>query len=210
PLPSCLPSASDPQCNAVGLLRQGHAPRRAGRRLGLVRCAHERPSRCHRGRLWREGLLWCQAQRCSVTAQPGGATLHPLSHHPGMRVRGPLQPRLMVPVARVPCGGYAPPRPPQVAALRCWSSSLLLWAVCRTTGERLPPRPLPVAAAFFFLLGGAQGNPAWAPSRPGRKRPPHGTPWVPALTEPCTAGLEAGAQEEKKHTCRSNRTRQGA
>src|SRR5215471_4851012 len=102
------------------------------------------------------------------------------------------------------------PTPPQVAPLRCWSSGLLLWAVCRTTGERLPPRPLPVAAAFFFLLGGAQGNPAWAPSRPGRQRPPHGTPWVPALTEPCPAGLEAGAQEEEKHTCRSNRTRQGA
>jgi hypothetical protein len=25
-----------------------------------------------------------------------------------MRVRGPLQPRLVVPVARVQCGGYAP------------------------------------------------------------------------------------------------------
>ena len=36
--------------------------------------------------------------------------------------------------AGVPCGGCAPPRPPQVAALRCWSSGLLLWAVCRTTG----------------------------------------------------------------------------
>jgi len=79
----------------------------------MVRASrYARPSRCHRGRLWCDGLLWCWTQRCSVTAQPGGATLHPLSHHPGMRVRGPLQPRLMVPVARVPCGGDAPPRPP--------------------------------------------------------------------------------------------------
>jgi hypothetical protein len=64
-----------------------------------MECAarHGRPSRCHCGRLWRDGILGCQAQRCSVTAQPGGATLHPLSHHPGMRVRGPLQPRLVVP-----------------------------------------------------------------------------------------------------------------
>src|SRR5262249_4234409 len=112
--------------------------------------------------------------------------------------------------AGVQCGGCAPPRPPQVAALRCGSSVFFVWAVCASTGSRLPPRPLPVAAAFFFLLGGAQGNPAWAPSRPGRTRPPHGTPWGPALTEPCTAGLEAVAQEEEKHTCRSNRTRQGA
>jgi hypothetical protein len=175
-----------------------------------MECAarHGRPSRCHRGRVWRDGILRCQAQRCSVTAQPGGATLHPLSHHTGMRVRGPLQPRLVVPVARVPCGGCAPPRPPQVAALRCWSSGLLLWAVCRTTGERLPPRPLPVAAAFFFLLGGAQGNPAWAPSRPGRQRPPHGTPWVPALT-PAPAALASQRKTEEQNLQRPAAQRPG-
>jgi hypothetical protein len=57
-----------------------------------MECAarHGRPSRCHRGRVWRDGILGCQAQRCSVTAQPGGATLHPLSHPTGMRVRGPV------------------------------------------------------------------------------------------------------------------------
>ena len=46
-----------------------------------MECAahHGRPSRCHCGRLWRDGILGCQAQRCSVTAQPGGGTLHPLS-----------------------------------------------------------------------------------------------------------------------------------
>ena len=111
PLQCCLPSVSDPQCNAVGLLRQGHAPRRDGRRLGLARFAHERPSRCHRGRLWRDGILGCQAQRCSVTAQPGGATLHPLSHHTGMRVYGPLQPWLVVPVAGGQRGGNRAPTP---------------------------------------------------------------------------------------------------
>ena len=169
-----LLSCTAAQCHARGRLRQGETPSGGGatpgtgahrgpRRVGhgsqdvdaqQMACAarHGRPSRCHGGRLWRDGILGCQAQRCSVIAQPGGATLHPLSRHTGMRVRVPLQPRLVVPVASVPCGGCAPPRPPQVAALRCWSSGLLLWAVCRTTGERLPPRPLPVAAAFFFLL----------------------------------------------------------
>ena len=40
----------------------------------------EQPSRCRCGRLWSGRILWCQAQRCSVTPQPGGSTLHPLSH----------------------------------------------------------------------------------------------------------------------------------
>ena len=78
-----------------------------------MECAarHGRPSRCHRGRLWRDGILGCQAQRCSVTAQPGGATLHPLSHHTGMRVYGPLQPWLVVPVAGGQRGGNRAPTP---------------------------------------------------------------------------------------------------
>jgi hypothetical protein len=76
-----------------------------------VRFAHERPSRCHRGRLWREGLLWSQAQRCSVTAQPGGSTLHPLSHQRRTRVCGPLQPWLVVPVAGGQRGGNRAPTP---------------------------------------------------------------------------------------------------
>jgi integrase len=40
----------------------------------------EQPSRCRCGRLWSARILWCQAQRCSVPAQPGGSTLHPLFH----------------------------------------------------------------------------------------------------------------------------------
>src|SRR5205807_5253702 len=81
-------------------------------------------------------------------------------------------------LARVSSGGYAPPRPPSVATLRCWSSGLLLTGLCvavSPAGPVLPHRQpavllgrlagvllsraspgsrkrLPVAAAFFFLL----------------------------------------------------------
>ena len=131
-----------------------------------MECAarHGRSSRCHCGRLWRDGILGCQAQRCSVTAQPGGATLHPLSHHPGMRVRGPLQPRLVVPVASVQCGDYAPPRPPQVAALRCCSSGLLL--------SGCVPRPLQASppAKTASIPAKTAGGTCCSPPAPGSRK----------------------------------------
>jgi hypothetical protein len=53
-----------------------------GRRsIGGVRFAHERPSRCHHGRRWRDRLLWCQAQRCQVErAALWRAPSHALCH----------------------------------------------------------------------------------------------------------------------------------
>ena len=69
-----------------------------------MECAarHGRPSRCHRGRLWRDGILGCQAQRCSVTAQPGGR--HPA---PALPPYWDARIRTAAAVARGPSGWRA-------------------------------------------------------------------------------------------------------
>ena len=85
-----------------------------------VRFGHERPSRCHRGWLWRDGLLWCQAQRCSVTAQPGGSTLHPLFHDNPRKAPAP-RPLGFLSIRASPCHGE---RVARLALTPLWLSSL--------------------------------------------------------------------------------------
>jgi len=60
--------------------RACHCPSACAQPQTWCAVRHARPNRCHCGRLRAGRLLWCQAQRCSVTAQPGGSTLHPLFH----------------------------------------------------------------------------------------------------------------------------------
>ena len=123
-------------CHAVGLLHHGQASSGGGvapgRRvcpgaqrvdaasIGGVRFGHERPSRCHRGWLWRDGLLWCQAPRCSVTAQPGGSTLHPLFHDNPRKAPAP-RPLGFFSIRASPCHGE---RVARLAHTPLWLSSL--------------------------------------------------------------------------------------
>src|SRR5262249_16478073 len=71
--------------------------------------------------------------------------------------------------AGVQCGGYAPPRPPQVATLRCWSSGLLLTGLCAAVspaGPVLPHRPPAVLLgrlAGVLLSRPSPGSPGGGP-----------------------------------------------